>query len=291
MQVRINDRRQCNIPVENDRRSGMDRREIQQEHSSVFYALESVPTFRRLASLPEKIDNGDMLPAIGLAGLAAINFPEDMSDIKASVSQIRGLVDKSHVHKNPYNRRTHQHSFSFFRGTLIEEWLHKKIDNGNKFAKKLYEMDWNTLYETKFGKWVEKVFGIEQVDVQRVDAIKDIKGQKARSYQFKSEKLGGEITARAMKRIPLLSVIVLGVLEMPKIIKAGLNGENFVEGVQSTAKQSVKSAINTTSTLAGIGYGGAIGAKYLGATGSIVGMGLGAILGSKLSKKTQDVIG
>lgn len=258
--------------------------------NGVFYALESLPPVRRLASLPEKIQNGDAIPALGLAGLALINIKEDMRDIKSAGSQIKGIFDKNHTHIDPYNRATHQHSFSFFRGTTIEKWLHKKIDGGNKFAEKLYEMDEKTVYDTKLGEKLQKFFGIEKIDSKKIDTITDFKGKTARALQFKSAKFGGEITARAMQRLPLLSVIAVGLLEVPKIFKAMGKGDNIGENLTSTAKQTASSALNATSTLAGIGYGGALGAKYGGATGSLIGMGLGAILGANASKKLQDII-
>ncbi|MEI8377123.1 MAG: Hsp70 family protein, partial [bacterium] len=42
--------------------------------------------------------------------------------------------------------------------------------------------------------------------------------------------------------------------------------------------------------IAGIGYGGALGAKKFGAMGSLVGMGVGAVLGATASNKIQDII-
>ena len=56
---------------------------------SVFvYALESLPPVRRIASLPDKIQNNDYIPALGLASLALINLPEDVRDIKSAGEQI-----------------------------------------------------------------------------------------------------------------------------------------------------------------------------------------------------------
>ena len=256
----------------------------------LFYALESLPPIRRIASLGDKMNNGDTLPALGLVGLALMNLPEDMRDIKSAAGQIRGLADKTYQYDPLYNRRTHQHSFSFFRGTWVEKRLHKSIDKGNKFAQKLYEMDEITLDNTKFGEKIKKLFGIKRIDSQKVDRIKDFIGIKARAEQFESKIFGGEITARAMKRLPLLSVIAVALLEVPKIFKATTKGDTIGEQAGNTAKQTVKSGINATSTLAGIGYGGAIGAKYAGATGSLIGMGAGAVLGSKLSEKLQGII-
>ena len=264
--------------------------QVDSTDNSVMCAFEAIPSVRRVASVPDKLANGDALPAIGLASLAMINLPEDWRDMKSAGGQIRGVFDKNYKYDPLYNRETHQHSFSFFRGTAIEEWLHKKIDSGSKVAEKLYEMD-GTLYDTAFGKKIKNFFGIKQLDtVKNVEQIKDFKGDMAKAYQFKSAKFGGEITARAMKRLPLLSVLAIALLEVPKIFKAMDKGDNLGENITSTVKQTGSSAINATSTLAGIGYGGALGAKYGGATGSLVGMGLGAIFGANVSKKLQDII-
>lgn len=252
--------------------------------------LSTVPMFRRTASLQDKLSNGDVIPAIGLLTLAVVNAPEDWRDMKSAGKQLWSKIDKNYKYDPLYNRGTHQHSFSFLRGTAIEKWLHGKINNDSKVAEKLYDMDRFTLYDTKFGEKLQKLFGIKKIDVQIVDKIKDFKGMKARAYQFESKILGGEITARAMQRLPLLSVLAVALLEVTKIFKAMGKGDNIGENIESTAKQTASSAVNVTSTLVGIGYGGAIGAKYGGATGSLVGMGLGAILGVTASKKLQGII-
>ena len=253
--------------------------------------LFAVPTFRRTSSLNEKLDNGDIIPAVGLLGLAAINAPEDFRDMKAAGKQIRSKIDKNYNFKVLYERKTHQHAFSFFRGTAIEKWLHNKMDKGSKIAEKLYNLDNKTLYETKLGKILENIFGIEELDTSHlVKEIKDIKGNEALASSFKSKRFGGEMTARAMKRLPIIGVMALALLEIPKILSATGKGDNIAEQAVNTVKQTAKSGISLSATLAGVGYGGAIGARYGGATGSLVGMGLGIIAGAAASEKLQDII-
>lgn len=252
-----------------------------------FAAAESIPMFRRVSSLPEKLRNDDYVPAAGLAGLALINLPEDLRDVKAAGRQIRGMVDKNYKYDPLYNRNTHQHSFSFFRGTMIEKWIHEQKKKGNKLAKVLWHGD-KTVYKSKFGAWVKDVVGAK-LDNSNGDAlvrtkINKIDGSAAKAAKFKGSAFG-RMTCRAMKRIPLLSVAALALLEIPKIFKATNEG-----GIEKGAKQTVKSAVNVPTVLAGIGYGGAIGAKYGGAFGSLVGMGLGAIAGGKTSQKIQELI-
>lgn len=69
----------------------------------------------------------------------------------------------------------------------------------------------------------------------------------------------------------------MGGLEATHLIKEISDGEDAI-------KSTTKSAINLFSSIAGIGYGGAIGAKYLGPVGSLIGMGLGAIAGNQVAK-------
>ena len=80
-----------------------------------------------------------------------------------------------------------------------------------------------------------------------------------------------------MTRTTKIGAIALGSLEMAHLIKEISDGENAI-------KSTAKSAINLTSSIAGIGYGGAIGAKYFGPLGSLIGMGIGAIAGNQVAK-------
>ncbi len=112
-----------------------------------------------------------------------------------------------------------------------------------------------------------------------------------KAYKFKSSVVGGEIVARGMKRTTVAGIAVIGLFELPKIVKEIMKGDNFFEHVGNGAKQVINSAGNVALTTAGIAIGGALGAKYLGATGSIVGMGIGAVAGSKLSNQLQTATG
>lgn len=261
MEVRKTDRRKNNVAVEVDRRSGVDRR----ENPSLFYALEAtVPTFRRVASIPNKLNDDDKIGAMGSIGLALINIKEDCRTVKEVINQIKG-------EKPSYDHYNYQHSCSFFKDTIIEEWLVKKVKAGKKWAHLLYEND-RTLADMPI---INKV--LKPKDIIETP-ITNIKGHKALGYKY-GENLFIELTGRALRRTTKLSLITMGLLEIPKIITS-----------EDKTKQTEKSAINIASTTLGISYGGAIGSKYAGNLGSIVGMGLGAILGNKLSNKLQDAI-
>lgn len=256
---------------------------------AVAAAESTLPMFRRVASLPEKLRNNEYLPAVGLTGLALMNLPEDWRDVKAAGKQVLSKVDKNYHYDPLYNRATHQHSFSFLRGTAIEKHVNKKTKQGSKFFSWLKKSD-TTLAKSKFGMWVQNQLGVSMEHVNRQTKILNAEGHAAKAYKFKGSAFG-KMTARAMKRIPVLSVAALALIEMPKILKSFANGETRYNKVDDAVKQTVKSGVNVTSILAGVGYGGAIGAKYGGAFGSLLGMGVGAITGSKTSQKIQEFIG
>ena len=252
-------------------------------------ALEVIPTFRRTASLPDKVENGEYVATAGALGLTLINIKEDINDMKSAGKQIYSKIDKDYHYDPLYTRATHQHSFSFTRGMVGEKLLHEKLAEGNKIAETIYDMD-KTIDDTKFGKAINNFFKTEKIDSKSIGEIKNEAGVCAKAVQYKSAILGGEITARAMRRTTLAGVAVVAALELPKLIKETTKGGKLFDHIENGAKQTIKSTVNAVSTTAGIAYGGAIGAKYAGATGSLIGMGIGAIAGNKISNTVQNVI-
>ena len=263
------DRRQNNVSVDTDRRCDKSK----SEDVSLFCALESVPPIRRTLNIPDKIEHGEITSALGMSGLALINLPEDFRDVRNALDQFKGVEAK-------YEYKDYQHSFSFFRGTAIEKWLHGQIKNGKKWASWLYDND-QTLADNDLGKKLLKsVKGKESEDVIKT-TITDFVDERAYAFKYEGSKFA-QLTGRALRRTTKLGVLAIALLEVPKIINAISKGE--------TIEQTAKSAVNVASITAGISYGGAIGAKQGGAIGSLVGMGFGAVLGGKLSEKVQEFI-
>lgn len=249
------DRRQNYVSVDVERRSGEDRR------NNAVQAFEAIPMVRRTISIPDSVNQGNIVPALGMASLALINFPEDCRDVKSAFKQLRGAEPS-------YNNTKYQHPFSFFRGTAIEKWLHKHIDKGHKWAQWLYTND-VTLINTSFGEKILNLLDSKLEDYAKTK-IKDFKGNYLHAYSY-SGNWFTKITARALQRTALLGLGIMCLLQIPRIIKS-----------DNKLKQTAKSAINVAGVTAGIGYGGAVGAKYGGAAGSLIGMGVGAILGNKI---------
>ena len=240
--------------------------------------FDIIPTFRRIERVPNKFENSDFVPASGLVALAVLNAPEDWRDMKSAYSQIKSkLTDKPFTPS--YDYKIAQHPFSFFRGTLLHKFVNPKTSPCPKLAKWILKND-TTLWDTMLKACVTKKFNIKEKKIST--KIKNIIHTKENpSYiiakNFITKSTFGELTARAMTRTTKIGTIVLGGLEAAHLVKEISDGEDAI-------KSTAKSAINLVSSIAGIGYGGAIGAKYFGPVGSLVGMGLGAIAGNQVSK-------
>lgn len=240
--------------------------------------FDIIPTFRRIERVPNKFENSDFVPASGLVALAVLNAPEDWRDMKSAYSQIKSkLTDKPFTPS--YDYKIAQHPFSFFRGTLLHKFVNPKTSPCPKLAKWLLKND-TTLMETKLGDFITKKFGINRVQIDT--NIKNIAHTKEKpsfiiAKKFVTNSAFGDLTAKAMTRTTKIGTAVLGGLEAAHLVKEISDGENAI-------KSTAKSAINFVSSIAGIGYGGAIGAKYLGPVGSLVGMGLGAIAGNQVGE-------
>lgn len=252
--------------------------------------VSSVAPARRLCDIPNMIKSGDTLAAAGLAGLTLVSLPEDCRDLRAAYNHSSCVLRRKRL-SVPYNYHKYQHDFSFFRGTLLHEGMKRiKSAKGKRIVDKLYKAD-VTLYNTKFGKWIQKLLDIENGKPVK-SQIKNLYGKEISVQKIiaKNDFLGlKELTGRALKRTSLLGVAFMGVLELPKIIKSAFKGNNKKEKIQSLSTQFGKSSLNVASVTAGMGYIGAIGAKKYGAFGSLVGMGLGVIFGAKFANFVQEI--
>ena len=242
--------------------------------SSIF---DICPIFRRVERVPDKVEAEDYIPAAGLVSLAVLNAPEDWRDMKSAYRQIKsGAEGKNFI--PTYNYKTAQHPFSFFRGTLLHKFVNPATSPCPKFAKWLLKND-TTLWDTKLKNFIINKFNVQETPIDtKIENITSTKEKPSHviAKEFITKSPFGELTARAMTRTTKIGAAVLGGLEAAHLIKEISDGENAI-------KATAKSAVNFASSVAGIGYGGAIGAKYFGPVGSLVGMGIGAIAGNKIS--------
>jgi len=251
--------------------------------------LSPIVPFRRMSALPDEINNGNYAKATGLAALMALNIPEDTRDLKAAANQLLKKPLPIELSKDFY--KNYQTPFSFFRGTFLEPIVNKM----GKLGVKLHEWD-KPLESTKFGEYLANKFNFEITDFSEtgrvVNRISPDPNNIGKTYidkvavdAFKVEgKPFGKLLGNALLRIPRLSVFVLGALEIPAIYKAFSKPDNTKDKLIDGSAQIVKSGINTSTMLAGIGVFGAL-LKGKGAVGSLVGMGIGSVAGAYASKQ------
>jgi hypothetical protein len=283
-----------------------------QTRQMIFAALSPIVPVRRLSSLPDNVEDGNYQRAAGLIALAVVNLPEDTRDIIAATRQIaskilprnikviiakknKALYKKFVWYKPRYDCKNYQAPFSFFRGTVLEPIVNKM----GKIGVKLYLID-KTLYKTKFGEFLGKIFKFETTDIELTKrfvpkvVFDDATGKYViENIEVKALRVEGKafskLVGRALLRIPVISVFILAALEIPSIIKSIHKSETAKVKSINGAVQILKSGINVVSILSGIGLTGAFLARK-GPAGSLIGMGIGSVAGSYVSKFAADKI-
>ena len=250
------------------------------DNSKASPVFEAVPVYGRINTLPEKLEQKDYAPVMGIVSLAILNGPEEISDVFSVYNQIRKGFPKPVTFHSGYDNKKAQHPFSFFRGTILHEYMNPLSPKcpHPKLAAMLIRQD-KTLWDTKIGEWFKKKFEIEtdktKTNIEDIDFTTENKSY-VPAKVFKAKNPFADITARALTRTSTLGALALGGIEAAHVAHEVSNGKNFFE-------KAGKSAATLGVTLGATGVLGAIGAKYLGPTGSLAGMGLGAIAGAAVS--------
>lgn len=254
-------------------------------------ALKTFSPYRRIASIPNEINQGQILTALGAATVAGVNLPEDLRDVKNSVNQIKAFF-KGEKYVGKYDYKTLQHPFSFFRGTLLHRFVNParyKNPRHQEIAKKILESD-TTLAQTGFGKWLIKLFGSERTDSinTEIKAIgyTEAKPKFVRARVYEGTKFG-VLTAHACERTTKWGLVITALLEAPQIIKGFCHGDDILEKSENGTIQVLKSAMNVVLTTIGMSYIGAMGNKY-GPLFSLAGMAVGAVIVGYGSRKIQE---
>ena len=249
--------------------------------SSSNVIFEGLPMYGRINSIPDKLENKDYTPAMGLVSLAVLNGREDLRDVFSAYKQIKNKFPKPVTFHSGYDNKIAQHPFSFFRGTIMNDYLNPSSKDcpNPKAAKWIIRQD-KTLWDTKLGSWVQERLGIKTGKmITEIHDIEHAANNPRHVYAkvFKTNNPFKDILARAMTRTPVLGVAAMGGIEAAHVAHEVKNGKNFFE-------ESGKSLLTLGTTLAATGILGAIGAKHLGPTGSLLGIGLGAITGAIVNK-------
>ena len=239
------------------------------ETSSIF---DIVPQVQKA----EQLQNSNSTSTPAIATLALLNAPEDIRDMHGAYKQISSLI-KGEKFVPPYNYKIAQHPFSFFRGTLLNNFVNPNTSPFPKLARWLLKQD-KMLMETKLGNWVYQIFNLKETRLKT--KIKDITYTKNNPIYVTAKVFEGNafgtLTARALTRTPKLGVLALGAVEGIDILSDVANGENFFE-------TTAKSATNLLGSITLSGYCGAIGSKMFGVTGSMLGTGIGNLANNKIN--------
>ncbi|MDD3013377.1 MAG: hypothetical protein PHC34_06700 [Candidatus Gastranaerophilales bacterium] len=275
---------------------------------AVFAALSPVIPFRRVYSVPEKVEEKDYFGTAGTLAIAGMLLPEDLRDTRDAARQILHKILPKSVqeyiqgksptfyanlinHSSKYDYKEFQTPFSFIRGSFLEPLVNKMV---NKYGYYLHEWD-KPLINTKFGQKIQDLLKVEDAGIELTgrsvpqivkndDTGKYFK-QDRKVYAYKLEgSLFGKLICRALQRTTLYGAIALFAICIPSIVRAFNKPENTQDKMVNGGKQTVKSAISVISTLAGIGLGGALLVPF-GPVGSVVGMGIGSVIGAYISSK------
>ncbi len=233
------------------------------------------------SNLDKKILNNDHICAKAMSTIAILNGPTNMSDVFSAYKQIKSkFKDKM---PDGYDPKIAQHPASFFRGTILHEYLNPNSEKciDKKLAKYIVKND-VSLRDTKLGKWVLNKLQIEEID--KIDSsIKSLyhtqeKPNCVKANIYKSKNLFGDLTARALTRTSKYGTYVLGGIGALHIAHQVADGENIF-------KETAKTALQVGATLVGVGYLGAIGYKHFGTLGSLTGIATGTGIGTFISQQ------
>jgi hypothetical protein len=247
---------------------------------NLFKKYDPIIPLRRISSIQDNFEKGNYEKAAIIALLAAVNIPEDFNDLRGAYMQ---MVQKK-VPK--YDFKNCQHAFSFFRGT----WLVPMINKLGKFGAKLYELD-KSLYNTHLGRFVRKTLKVKRTGKEltgRIDyklivnkkGFAEVVPVKVVAQRLEGS-VAGKLICRAMLRIPVLSLLVIGLMEAPGIIK------EFKHGAKAGLMQVAKSGISIATMLSFISITGSLLSRK-GPAYSVLGVGVGAIIGSAAAQNINE---
>ncbi len=230
--------------------------------------------------IDKKISNNDHICAKAMSTIAILNGPTNMSDVFSAYKQIKSkFKDKM---PDGYDPKIAQHPASFFRGTILHEYLNPNSEKciDKNLAKHIVKND-VSLAETKFGEWILDKLGVDETKriPSTVESLQHTINNPdyVLAKSFKSKTLFGDLTARALTRTSKYGTYILGGIGALHVAHQVADGENIF-------KETAKTALQVGATLVGVGYLGAIGYKHFGTLGSLTGITAGTGLGVLTSK-------
>lgn len=253
-------------------KSFIDRKQIDQ------VSFKNAPGL--MSNLSESGNENDHICAKALIAMAVLNGPTDIEEFVGAAKQIREMFGGKKA--DDYNHRIAQHPFSFFRGTVLHNYLNPNSEKciSKNLAKKIIKAD-KSIFETKFGKWIRKKLGIEikRSIPTKVESIEHTEKHPryVQAFVLKSPNEIADLTGRAMLRTTKFGTIVLGTLGA---IHAGYR---IKEG-KDVKESLTKAAVEVGTSVVAVGYLGALGCKYGRTLGSLTGVIAGTAIGAAAPK-------
>jgi len=308
-QLNTNDRRQQDIPVDKDRRIGMDRRETTRptldlklgqdiERTKQIFApflkndeylrqsdnnkqnknnnnlvmegvLSVIPATRRITTVENNKDNP--IKAVGLTLIGLINLKEDFRDLMSIIGRT-----KSEAPEDYYAL------YKFFTGTILEAPLEKT--NIGRFI--VHKLD-KPISDTKACQIIRSLLDVKEEQEIFQKEVKLPFGKSdvvIREYVKHEGSFIGRLACLTMNRITKLGLIFMSLLEIPAIYKSVKNKKDY--------SQIPKSAINVTScVICGASFSALLSLLTHSPAGSVIGLGVGLFIGDKLSKQVNYFLG
>ena len=255
--------------------------------------LETVPVFGKAPEITERVKSKDYPGAGIVASQLALDFPNLVDDAIDAVDQLDKTIKTKlcgdgykYMYKKAYDFKKAQHPFSYFRGTLLQDYVNPNSPKcpNPKAAQWILDKD-VTLWDTKAGKKIAKSLNIEETKIKT--SIKDTQYAsnnqvKVLAKSFKAPSTFGKVTARAMTRIPVIGLAVSGVIEGCQAANEIKNGEKPVKAINKAALRLTSTAV-LTSTL------GAVGFMLFGPVGSLAGIGIASGLNYLVCKAIDKI--
>lgn len=228
----------------------------------------------------KEVAEKDFLCTNALLAMAVLNDPTNVEDFFSAIKQIKTrFKDKK---PDGYDPKIAQHPFSFFRGTVLHEYLNPNSEKcvDKEWAKRIIKND-VCLFDTKFGKLLRKILNFDEIYQEQFKTnIREITSTEklpvfVYARKFRSKNSFGDLTARALTRTSKYGAYALTGLGALHAAHEIADGENVIKTLGQTTAE-----IGTT--LIGTGYLGAIGYKHYGPLGSLIGIGIGSLIGSEI---------
>ena len=249
--------------------------------------METVPVIGKVPEITERIKGKDYPGASIVASQLALDFPNLIDDAIDAVDQFDKKIKTiccgdgyKYMYKKAYDFKKAQHPFSYFRGTLLQDYVNPNSPKcpNPKLGDWLIRQD-KTLWDTKLGDKISETFHIKEIKVKT--NIKDVYStgkNRTNIYAkaFESPSKLGKFTARAMTRTPVIGLVVSAAIETCQVVNSIKRGEK-------PDKAIVKGALRFTSGTAITAICGTAG-SFFGPIGSLVGLGIGAGLSYLVSK-------